>query len=162
MPIRPAKAEDAAAINHIYNQAVEAKLTGDTMPISDDARRAWIEQHANSIYPVFIAEENNRIRGWLSFSAYRPGRQAMVHTAEISYYVNHEDHRSGTGTRLVEFAVSTAPQYRFANLLAIILDHNTASIRLLEKCGFHRWGLLPDIAVFDGVKRSHVYYGINI
>ena len=162
MNIRPAILKDISSINEIYNQAITAGLTGDVVPVSDDTRKTWLEQHMATGYPVFVEEDNERIRGWLSFSAYRPGRQAMRHTAEISYYVDQHHHRLGIGKALVDFAVQTAPQYQFKTLITVILDHNTASIRLMEKCGFQRWGLLPNVAEFDGLRRSHVYYGLNI
>jgi phosphinothricin acetyltransferase len=47
-------------------------------------------------------------------------------------------------------------------LFAIILDDNEASVKLIEKCGYEKWGHLPGVAVFDGVEAGHLYYGKRV
>jgi phosphinothricin acetyltransferase len=47
-------------------------------------------------------------------------------------------------------------------LFAIILDDNEASVKLIEKCGYKKWGHLPGVAVFDGVEAGHLYYGKRV
>jgi RimJ/RimL family protein N-acetyltransferase len=47
-------------------------------------------------------------------------------------------------------------------LLGILLERNTASRRLMEKCGFEVWGRLPDVALIDGELVSHLYYGRKV
>jgi RimJ/RimL family protein N-acetyltransferase len=48
------------------------------------------------------------------------------------------------------------------NLLALLLEINQASIRMLEKFGFERWGYLPDIVKLQGRKCAHLIYGKQI
>jgi len=160
MKIRPATQSDLPAINEIYNQAVRKKYcTADLDEISMAERQQWFHLHNPKRYPVFVAEENDAVIGWLCYSAYRPGRRALKSSAEVSYYL-HQDHlRKGIGSRLMEFALANASHYHFKNLFAILLERNTASIRLLEKFGFERWATLPNIAEIYGEKCSHVYYG---
>ncbi|RUT79516.1 GNAT family N-acetyltransferase [Ancylomarina longa] len=163
MKIRPATISDLPAINEIYNQAVRKKYcTADLDEISMAERQRWFDSHDSNHYPVFVVEENNAVIGWLCYSAYRPGRRALKSSAEVSYYL-HQDHlRKGIGSRLMEFALANASPYHFKNLFAILLERNTASIRLLEKFGFERWATLPNIANIDGEWCSHVYYGREI
>jgi len=162
MHIRLANTDDLQAINTIYNQAVAGQLTADRTPITMAARAAWFKEHDCNTYPVFVYEVNNQVVAWLSFSKYRLGREAFKTTAEISYYVSNNYRRNGIGTALVQFARQQAVQYGFKNLLAMILEWNTGSIRLLEKCGFEKWAYLPRVADFDGAICGHLYFGINL
>ena len=107
-------------------------------------------------------EKDNHVIAWLSFSKYRPGRGAFKKTAEISYYIHNHFRQQGIGTALVQFARQHAIQYGFKNLLAMVLEWNTGSIRLLKKNGFEQWGYLPSVADFDGVTCGHLYFGINL
>jgi L-amino acid N-acyltransferase YncA len=162
MHIRLPEENDLAAINTIYNQAIDERLTADMAPISMAARRTWFIEHDSKTYPVFVYEINNQVVAWLSFSKYRPGRGAFKKTAEISYYVHNHFRQLGIGTKLIQFAKQHAIQYGFKNLLAMVLEWNTGSIRLLKKNGFEQWGLLPRVADFEGAICGHLYFGINL
>jgi len=153
---------DLEAVNEIYNQAVGLKFsTAHTHPLSLDERLEWFGEHDDR-YPVFVWEENGTVAGWISFSPYRKGRQALQSTAEISYYVHTRFHRMGIGSRLLEYAIAKAPGLKFRNLIAILLEPNAASIALLRKFGFELWGDMPAIAEINGGKFNHQYYGLRI
>lgn len=155
--------EDLEAINEIYNQAVGMKFsTAHTEPITMKERLAWFRNHDPERFPVYVWEENGHVSGWIAFSPYRKGRKALQSTSEISYYVDSGHHRRGIGSRLIEHAISIAPQFNFKTLIAILLDPNTASIALLEKYGFELWGDMPGIAEINGGKYNHQYYGLHI
>ncbi|MBK5284776.1 MAG: N-acetyltransferase [Bacteroidia bacterium] len=162
MEIRTAKQEDIKAINEIYNHAVQEKLTADISPLDFERTMHWFQQYDRRLYPVFVAIINDSVAGWLSFSPYRPGRMALRHTTEISYYVRKDYRRRKTGTELLDFVIKQAPLYNFKTLFAITLEHNEGSIKLLEKKGFERWGFMPGVADFDGKLSGHLYYGIRI
>ena len=159
--IRIATHIDLHTIDEIYNIAISASQTAHTIPLSLEQREDWF-QHHNRNYPVFVYELNNTVTGWLSFSPYREGRQALQSTAEISFYLFSEYQGKGIGSVLVNFALSQAAALGFKNLFAIILESNNASIRLMDKCGFKQWGFLPRIAELNGKKLGHVFYGINL
>lgn len=162
MHIRIATPGDLGQINTIYNQAIEEKLTADTVPLSMAERVKWLEAHDSRTYPVFVCEINNQVVAWLSFSKYRAGRKALQKTAEISYYINRSYRQRGIGTALIQFAMQQTAHYHFKNLLAIVLEWNTGSVRLLQKCGFEQWGYLPGVADLDGAICGHLYFGINL
>src|SRR5207237_6071599 len=136
MHIRIATVQDLPAIDNIYNQAIKEQLTADTVPLSTLQRIKWLEEHDENTHPVFVYEWNNQVVGWLSFSKYRPGREALRQTAEISYYIHKDFRKKGIGTELVTFAKAQAANYGFKNLLALVLEYNAGSISLLEKCRF--------------------------
>ncbi len=161
--IRLATDVDVEALTAIYNQAIELRsATADTEPVSADNRRAWLATHSHDHYPVFVAEEAGDVVGYCSLSAYRPGRGALRHTAEISYYI-HKDHRGrGIGSRLIQHALEQCSQLNLKTLFAILLDINADSVRILEKFGFQQWGHLPGVADFDGTECGHLYYGLRV
>ena len=161
--IRIASAEDLPAIVDIYNQAVEQRFaTADLRRVTVDERRAWFDDHEPSAYPIHVFDQGGVVIGWCSLSAYRSGRQAVLGTAEISYYVGRAAQRRGVGSALVQHAVRAAPGLGKRVLFGILLERNTASIRLMQKCGFELWGRLPDVALIDGELVSHLYYGRKV
>jgi phosphinothricin acetyltransferase len=161
--IRVASESDLPAIVEIYNQAVEQRFaTADLRPVTVDQRRAWFDHHDPASYPIHVFEQDQAVLGWCSFSSYRSGREAVLGTAEISYYVGLDSRRQGVGSALVAHAVREAPRLGKRVLFGILLERNHASIRLMEKCGFELWGRLPDVAMIDGELVSHVYYGRRV
>ncbi len=163
MTIRLAREDDLPAIVEIYNQAIQTKhSTGDTQPVTVTDRRAWFEEHPPGKYPIYVAEEDGHVVGWCSLSAYRPGRGAFRHTAEISYYIAFSHHRRGIASALVEYAMAACPDLQIKHLFAIVLEGNAASLKLLEKMGFEQWGYLPRVADFDGREVGHLYYGRHV
>jgi phosphinothricin acetyltransferase len=160
--IRTANPHDLPAIVDIYNQAVALKYaTADLSPVSLESKASWLAEH-DAGHPVYVADVDGAVVGWCSISEYRPGRKALRHTAEISYYV-HEDYRgTGIASRLVEHAIQECPKLEIKTLFAILLDTNTASVRLLEKFGFQKWGHMPNVADFDGKEAGHLYYGLRL
>lgn len=162
MNIRTATQADLPSIDTIYNQAIEEKLTADTTPLTPSERSTWFKDHDINKYPIFVYEIDNEIIGWLSFSKYRNGRAAVNKTVEISYYIDKKHRNKGIGAQLILYAKTIAKQYGFQNLIAIILERNNSSIKLIEKYGFKNWGYLPKVADFDGEVCGHFYYGINL
>ena len=163
LPIRPATENDLPGITEIYNQAVAMQgATAHTAPLSVAERRDWLRDHAPDRYPVFVAPRASGIAGYCSLSAYRPGRMALRHTAEISYYVHEDCRGQGVGSALVAYAIAQCARLDLKTLFAIILDINKDSAGILEKFGFREWGHLPGVADFDGRECGHLYYGLRV
>jgi phosphinothricin acetyltransferase len=163
MTIRIATIKDIEAITEIYNQAIAAgQKTGDTLSVTIEDRKKWFETHASDKYPILVMEVDDIVVGYLSISAYRPGRLALQHTAEISYFVHFKYHRKGIASNLLQHAIAMCPSLQIKNIFAIVIDTNQVSVRLLEKFGFEKWGHMPRIAEFDGIEIGHLYYGLRI
>jgi len=156
---RLAKPEDLPQIVEIYNSTIPSRVvTADTEAVSVAARRAWYEQHKPESRPLWVVEQEGRCAGWLSFSSFY-GRPAYNSTAEVSVYVHESWRARGMGSYLLREAIYHAPRIGLATLLGFVFGHNAASLRLFEKLGFSRWGLLPRVAVLDGVERDLVILG---
>jgi L-amino acid N-acyltransferase YncA len=163
MIIRLARQDDLPEIVDIYNQAIRTKQsTGDLQPVKVEDRVAWFQEHPAGKYPIYVAEVEDQVAGWCSLSAYRQGRAAFRHTAEISYYISFSFHRRGLATALIEHALSACLMLQIRHLFAIVLESNQASLHLLEKMGFEKWGYLPQVADFDGKEVGHLYYGRHV
>jgi L-amino acid N-acyltransferase YncA len=161
--IRRAAEADLPAMIDIYNQAVALKgATADLTPVRVADRYRWFAEHTPERYPIWVAERGGRMLGWCSLSAYRPGRMALRHTAEISYYIAEDSRRQGVGTALVQFAIDQCERLDIKTLFALLVEINTPSIRLLEKFGFTRWGLMPKAVDFGGEECGHAIYGKRV
>jgi phosphinothricin acetyltransferase len=160
--IRNAVINDLDTINEIYNEAISLKATADTEPIKINDRVQWYYEHKSDKYPIFVYEFDNKVVGWISVSAYRPGRKALEHTAEISYYIDCKYKRQGIATKLINYIIDNCSYYDIRTIFAIVLEHNIPSIMLLEKFKFKQWGKLPNVANFDGEECGHLYYGLRL
>ena len=162
MKIRIAKLEDLPQIVEIYNQAVALRATADTKPLAVADRQQWFVNHTPENYPIWVAENNQVILGWCSLSPYRPGRMALRHTVEISYYIHEAYRRKGIGSALMQHAINQCEGLKIKTLFALLLDINVGSIRSLEKFGFAKWGHMPNVADFDGEECGHLIYGKRV
>ncbi|MCA8924680.1 MAG: N-acetyltransferase [Planctomycetes bacterium] len=159
LTVRVAGAADLPGIVEVYNQAVAVQATADLDPVTVAGRQGWFAAHDPQRYPILIAERGGTLAGWVSLSPHRPGRRAVRRAAEVSYYVHRDHRRQGVATSLVNAALERCPALGVDVVFAIVLADNVASLALLERLGFARWGLLPEVADFDGRRVGHVYCG---
>ena len=161
MIIRDAVEADLPAIVEIYNATVPTRMvTAELEPTTVEMRLPWFREHSPEQYPFWVAESDGRVIGWLDFKKFLP-RCAYRGTAEISVYIDEEFRRRGVAQRLLEQAIARAPSLRITALLGLIFGHNEPSLKLFERLGFERWGLLPNVAQLDGVARDLVVVGLH-
>jgi len=160
--IRFANYSDLADIVVIFNQAVRARVNGSLKEGTVESRSKWFSEFSQNEYPIYVAEQNNRVVGYCYLSRYRSGRQAMNKTAEISYYIDYNHHKQGIASALIKHAINDCKRVNKNNLLAILLDKNKPSISILEKFGFKQWGCFPDIVDLDGEICSQLIYGLKL
>lgn len=161
--IRLAELRDLENIVEIYNQAIDAKFqTAYTERFRAEDRVDWFHQHAADTYPLFVYTIDGNVAGWFSISPYRSDRPALRYAVEISYFVRKSNQQAGIGSQLLAHGINACKELNYRSVLAIILDKNTASIRLMERFGFEKWAYLPGVADFDGEECGHLYYGIRI
>jgi phosphinothricin acetyltransferase len=87
---------------------------------------------------------------------------ALKHIAEISYYIDKSHRGAGVGSSLIQHAINECPRLQIKNLLALILGINIASIGIMDKFKFERWGRMPAVAEIDGEKCDHLIFGRNV
>ncbi len=161
--IKFAEIEDLPSIVEIYNQAIRSNsATGDMHEFIVSERVEWFNSFDHAKFPIYIAEFNAKIIGYATLSPYRKGRQAMNKVAEISFFIDYSYHGVGVGSAILSHVIADCERIQKETLLAILLDINTESVRLLKKFNFERWGYLPDIINFDGNKCGHLIYGLDL
>jgi phosphinothricin acetyltransferase len=163
MIIRDATIEDIDQINDIYNYAIHEKFkVAYLTPWTRDMRLEWFKEHNRKEYPIYVAEIDNIVVGFAFINPYRHGRIAVKQTAEISYFIDVNYRKMGIGKKLIEYLESKCNKLGIKTLFAIIIDNNEASIKLIEKCKYEKWGHLPKIANFDSIEVGHLYYGKRV
>lgn len=159
---RLARFEDLPAIVAIYNSTVASReVTADTEPISVASRHAWFAEHTPDKRPLWVAEQDGQVIGWLSYSNFY-GRPAYAGTAELSIYLAEQARGKGLGRYFLQQAIDVAPQIGVHTLLGFIFGHNLPSLGLFERFGFERWAHLPRVASLDGVERDLVIVGKRV
>ena len=160
--IRDALESDLPAIIEIYNATVPTRMvTAELEPTTIEARLPWFREHSPNQYPFWVAESDCCVIGWLDFKKFLP-RRAYRGTAEVSVYVHEKFRRQGVARRLLEEATARAPLLGIDAIVGLIFGHNQPSLKLFERHGFERWGLLPRIAQLDGNKRDLVIMGRHL
>ncbi len=162
MNLRHAQTTDFPAILAILNQAIAAETIAIIDPVTLEDREQWFAEHTADRYPILVAEEGEELLGWCSLSAYRPGRRALSHVAEISYFVHVSHRRQGVATCLIREMIALAPELGYDTLVALLTAENHANIRLLKGFGFAEWGHLPELINFNGRRVGHLYYGLRV
>lgn len=151
MLIRHANVADLPRIVEIYNASIPGRrATADLTPISVDSRRDWFVSHDPNARPIWALEtDDGDIAAWLSVRSFY-GRPAYHATVEMAAYVAPEHQERGFGSALVAHLIEQAPTLGVRTVLSFIFSHNPASLRLVKKHGFEKWGLLPSVADMDG------------
>ncbi|MBC8216057.1 MAG: N-acetyltransferase [Candidatus Marinimicrobia bacterium] len=147
---RVAKNVDLSVIVEIYNSIIDEKeLTADLSRFTVKDKRSWFLSHSATPYQLYVVERSATIVGYFYFSPWRSGREALGGTAEVSYYLQKESRRKGIGRYILQQAIRIARENGLINLLAILLDINIPSMKLLESEGFVIVGRIPNIAVIN-------------
>ena len=155
---RKATLEDLPKIVEIYNQIIPSRLaTADLTPITVDERKEWFAAFDEN-HPIWVIERQNEVLGWVALEHFY-GRPAYHHTSEIAIYLDQQLRKQGVGTKTMEFIIAQLPNLAVDTIVAYIFGHNIPSLKLFKSFGFTQWGLLPQVAELDGIKRDLVILG---
>jgi phosphinothricin acetyltransferase len=138
--VRPATANDLAALNDIYNQYVaEAHYTFDVEPMTIEARREWFTHYGTTgRHRLMVAVSEGRAIGYASSSRFHHAKAAYEMSVETSVYLAHESVGRGAGSRLYEGLFKQLEGEDVHRAYAGIALPNPASIALHERFGFKR------------------------
>ncbi|PGH37960.1 MAG: N-acetyltransferase [Candidatus Nephrothrix sp. EaCA] len=159
---RMARQEDLNAIVAIYNSTIASRVaTADVEPLSAESRQTWFDEHTPDKRPLWVAERDGEILGWLSFSDFY-GRTAYAAAAELSLYIHEKARGQGLGRYFLTQAIAFAPSIQVHTLLGFVFGHNYPSLKLFEAFAFERWGHMPRVATLDGIERDLVILGKRV
>lgn len=144
-------------------QPWEPKWAEDELSRSSFRRRLRIyardisEDHG---YPFFVFRARDlALLGGLTLSNVRRG---VAQTASVGYWTGVGHTGRGYMTEALRSVVPFAFEHlRLHRLEAACLPHNQASMRVLEKAGFHREGIAHKFLKIDGRWQDHVLYGLT-
>jgi phosphinothricin acetyltransferase len=160
--IRDAVDADLPRIVEIYNASIPSRLaTADTEPVTIESRHAWFATRDPQRRPFWVLERDGAILAWIRLSSFY-GRPAYEATAEVSLYVAPEAQGQGLGPRLFQEMIRRCPDFGVTTLLSFVFGHNEPSLKMNRKLGFEQWGLLPQVAELDGIKRDLVILGLRL
>ncbi|HVM45475.1 MAG TPA: GNAT family N-acetyltransferase [Candidatus Thermoplasmatota archaeon] len=157
--LRHATPDDLPRLTDIYNASIPGGMaTADERPLRPDERAGWFRAYAPERNPLYVLERDARVDAYLGLRPWSelPGYRV---TAEVSVYVAPEARRAGLARTLLEHALAEAPRLGLRRLVARVFGHNEPSLRLFERHGFERWGLMPGVVELGGVARDVVMLG---
>jgi phosphinothricin acetyltransferase len=160
LTFRNAALEDLPKIVEIYNSTIVSRMvTADTEEVSVESRLKWFQEHNPETRPLWMIEDQeHNVVGWVSFSSFY-GRPAYDGTVEMSIYMGESSRGKGFGKKVLQYCIDNAGKLGVRTLLGFIFSHNEPSLKLFRHFGFEDWGILPDVAVLDGVERTLVILG---
>jgi len=134
--IRPARFDDCAAINAIYNQYVwTSPCTFDLEEVADSTREAWFRAREREGLPVLVTEFDGRVAGWAALSPWSP-RGAYRTTVEESIYLAPEMRGQGLGRSLLSALLNEARASGKHVVMAGVVACQEQSLALHRKRGF--------------------------
>jgi phosphinothricin acetyltransferase len=165
--VRPATADDAAAICEIYNQGIEDRLaTLETELRTPEERRQWLAARGPR-HPVIVAESTDPATssnrpptplpehappaptGWGSLNVFN-ARPAYRYVADFSVYVERGWRGKGVGRVLLERLVELGRELEYHKLVLSAFPFNTAGVALYERLGFRTVGIYREQGLLDG------------
>lgn len=151
--VRPGTADDAPGICIIYNQGIEDRVaTFETDLRSPEDIAHWFGKPG---FPVMVAEEDSRIVGFASTSAYGT-RACYAGIREFSIYVHRQAQRRGIARMLMISLFDAAEKTGCWKITSRIFPENTASLELCRSLGFRVVGTHLRHARLDGKWRDVV------
>ncbi len=150
MKIVEAQYDDLVRINDLHNFLIEQKkFTASFLPWSIERRKNWYDKIRSNGLKVFLFELHNSMVGFFYFSPWREGREGLRNCVEISFYIDPKFHRQGLGTKILEFTIAYGEMNAINYFVAILLDTNFGSKKLLENFDFVKVGHLPNVVKFE-------------
>ena len=145
MQLRDAVEADFEQITAIYNDVLSnSTAIYNDRPATIEDRIAWWRSRLGQHFPVLVATDGARLCGFGSYGDFRswPGYRFTV---EGTVHIASGLRGRGVGSLLLNALIAHARQAGKHSMIAGVDSENTASLRFLERFGFERVGLLPEI-----------------
>ena len=144
--IRPARAEDLAPLNELYNHYVrETAITFDVVEYTVDERRPWFERFGErGRYRLRVADEAGRLLGYAGTLPFR-SKAAYETSVETTIYLWPDAYGRGLGSRLYERLFADLAGEDVHRAYAGITLPNPGSIALHRRFGFSPIGLYRQV-----------------
>jgi L-amino acid N-acyltransferase YncA len=146
MRIRDSSADDMETITRIYEcHVLHGTASFEETAPTQEVMRARREAIVSKGLPYLVAGDDAGIFGFAYAGPYRT-RSAYRYTLEDTVYVDPKHLAQGVGSQLLAEIINRSKDWGARQLIAVIGDtENIASIRLHEKMGFRRVGILQGV-----------------
>lgn len=162
MIIRVATENDVAAILAIFNEAlIHTTAVYAYEPATYDEHWAWFKHKQEETLPVFVAEDEKGLLGYITYGQFRP-RVAYRYAMELSIYVDQRARNQGIGKALMEVILDHAEKAGIKTLICGIDSENKASIALCTKFGFNHAGTLTNVGYKFGHWLHLAFYQLEL
>ena len=149
LTIRRAEPDDCAAL---YEMFASPKLYANTLQLPYPSREGWrrrLAEPGDGTYNL-VAVVDNKVVGMFGLHTF-PARPRRQHAAAIGLTVHDDWHGKGVGTALMRAGLDLADNWLNLTRLELeVYTDNDAAVRLYERFGFEREGLLRRHAYRDG------------
>ena len=139
--IRPMETDDWGEVVEIFYQGIQTNNA--TFHTSCPSYDEWDKSHLKQCR--FVAEADCEVVGWVALSPYS-NRECYKGVASLSIYIDTNHRGKGVGKLLLNKLLEESENAGFWTIQAGILETNSASLALHEKCGFRRVGYHERIA----------------
>lgn len=126
---------------------------GSTFETEPRSAANFDDRIGDTRFPLLVAESAKEVIGWAGVSSYS-SRSCYVGIGECSVYVATAARGRGVGTSMTEALARAAYASGFHKLIGKLFADNTASVRLVERCGFSSVGLHRRHGRLDGIWRD--------
>ena len=166
--LRPAEMRDFDAWARLRERSRDFLVPWEpTWPVDDLTRASFrrrLRRHAEEIdndeaWPFLIFRDgDNALLGGLTLGQIRRG---VAQAATLGYWTGEPYAGKGLMARAVRAAVGYGfSTLRLHRIEAACLPHNAASVRLLERVGFHREGFARAYLRINGVWQDHLLFAL--
>jgi len=160
--VRPAAANDAAAIAAIYaHHVAHGTASFDTEPRSDAETAAKIAECNAHGWPFLVAEAGGEVVGYAYATQFRD-RPAYRSACENSIYIHPGHVGQGIGTRLLDALVEAATASGFRQMIAVIGGAEPASVALHARAGFVEAGRMRSVGRKQGRWLDTLYMQLSL
>lgn len=133
--IRSMNENDWPSVSEIYRQGIETEKA--TFQSDIPIYKEWDAAHIQKCR--FVAVYDGKVVGWTVLSTVS-SRCVYGGVAEVSIYIAEDYRGKGVGRKLLQHLITESEKAGFWMLQSGIMEDNTASISLHEKCGFRQVG----------------------
>ena len=157
LEIRDIEPDDLPAIRNIFNHYVKSSAA---IFIENEVGAEWEQNFLDvrsDTRPAIAAVRGGIIAGWASIGDFS-SRCCYRDTGEIPVYVDEAWHGQGLGSRLAKEIESRAIEAGIHSLVALIENSNAPSVKLFERLGYVRVGVLREAGFKFGRRLDVVYY----
>ncbi|MFJ8090557.1 GNAT family N-acetyltransferase [Lysinibacillus sp. NPDC095746] len=139
--IRKMEKNDLKEVLKIYKEGIETGMA--TFETIVPSAQIWDERHHATLR--FVAEEHNKVVGWIAISPVST-RAVYSGVGEVSVYISSDSKGKGIATKLFKILIEESEKAGFWTLQSSVFAINTSSIQLHKKMGFRVVGTREKIA----------------